>query len=223
MNEIPGPPAMPSQPFDIDEFVPLAELLAAAERHEWAVVAAGCGAERLAAREVADHAIAALALSMAAVIRLQQARGVTIRDALAHGASLEEVAAALSYTPEEAVDDLDDWADAQVRVGAMDGVDRDRVRVLVAPGGRCPVTGEERAYPLPAVRARAAELERRITDAPDEATAREQPTSCTRCSTAWRTSSSCPTGRGPEQTGRTGRSAPCVGRSAGGGCPAARP
>ena len=43
MNEIPGPPAMPSQPFDIDEFVPLPELLVAAERHEWKVVAAGCG------------------------------------------------------------------------------------------------------------------------------------------------------------------------------------
>ena len=56
---------MPSQPFDIDEFVPLPQLLAAAERHEWAVVAAGCGADQLPVREVADHAIAALALSTA--------------------------------------------------------------------------------------------------------------------------------------------------------------
>ena len=80
-------------------------------------------------------AIAVLALSAAAVIRLQQARGATIRDALAHGAALEEVAAALSYSPEEAVDDLDDWADAQVRLGAMDAAERDRVRALVARAG----------------------------------------------------------------------------------------
>ena len=135
MSEIPGPPAMPSQPFDVDEFVPLPQLLAAAERHEWKVVAAGCGIERLPAREVADHAIAVLALSTAAVIRLKQARGATIRDALAHGASLEEVADALSYSPEEAVDDLDDWADTQVRLGAMDTAERDRVRALVARAG----------------------------------------------------------------------------------------
>ena len=134
-GEIPGPPAMPAQPFDIDEYVPLPALLAAAERHEWAVIAAGCGAGQLPGREVADHALAVLALTTAATIRLRLSRGATIRDALAHGASLEEVAQALDYSPEEAVDDLDEWADAQVRLGAMDTGERDRVRALVARAG----------------------------------------------------------------------------------------
>lgn len=135
MNEIPQMPAMPRRPFDVDEYVPLPELLAAADRHEWAVVAAGCGVERRPAREVAGHALAVLALGAAVVVRLEMARGATIRDALAHGASLAEVAEALDMYAPDVVDELDGWADMQVRAGAMDAAERAEVAMLVLRTG----------------------------------------------------------------------------------------
>ena len=54
----------------------------------------------------------------------------------------------------------------------MDVAERDRVRALVARAGGARWPGRA-AYPLATLRARAAELERRITEAPDEGTARE--------------------------------------------------
>jgi hypothetical protein len=81
VSNTPRPPALPSEPVDVDDvLVPLSDLLAAAERHEWAVVADGCGLEYLPAREMADHAIAALALVTAASIRIELTRGATIRE-----------------------------------------------------------------------------------------------------------------------------------------------
>ena len=131
MSEVPQVPTMPCHPFQVDEHVPLPEVLAAADRHEWTVVAATCGGERLPAREVADHAVAALALGQAAVLRLELARGPLIRDALAAGATLGEVAEALDTGPDAVVDDLDLWADAQLRHGAMTVAERAWVAALV--------------------------------------------------------------------------------------------
>ena len=51
------------------------------------------------------------------------------------GASLDEVGDAIDTGPEDAVDDLEEWADAQVRHGAMGAAEPDRVRALVARAG----------------------------------------------------------------------------------------
>lgn len=134
-TDMPQVPAMPRQPFDVDEFVPLPDLVEAADRHEWAVVAAACGVERRPGREVAEHALAALALGEAVRIRIELARGALIRDALAHGATLDEIAAALNAGPQEAVDDVECWADVQLSIGAMDRAGRARVAALVERAG----------------------------------------------------------------------------------------
>ena len=119
-------------------------------RRPWKVVAAGCGIERLPA-EVADHAIAVLALSTGrgdpaeAGPQCDDPRRARTRGVAGRGRD------ALSYSPEEAVDDLDDWADTQVRLGAMDTAERDRVRALVA---RAEAPGDRAGAGVPAARSR---------------------------------------------------------------------
>src|SRR5438552_16193377 len=80
---------------------PLRELLADHEMHEAVLVRARHGLSHETTGRVRCAAVAALATGQMLVERLQAARCTTAADALAYGASLDHVAAALDLRPRE--------------------------------------------------------------------------------------------------------------------------
>lgn len=87
--------------------------------------------DEVAAAQLFDHALAALALAEAVADRLRAARWSTVRDALAADAGRgAEVAAAVGLELDEVAVGLRRWADGQREHGLMTARDRNVVRLL---------------------------------------------------------------------------------------------
>jgi hypothetical protein len=90
----------------------------------------------VAARCVARHALAALATAEAAVEQLREGRWVSCRDALAHGATLDEVAAAAGLDVDALIAGMTEWAARQYEHGLMDAAAHAEVLTLLLGGAR---------------------------------------------------------------------------------------
>lgn len=107
----------PRTPADVPEFTPLEHMAGALQAHRSALVDVrhGLGPARTRG-EVAGHALAAVALGTK--LSRIAAAGVwsDAMDALAHGATLTDVADALSVSDAEAVTGLHGYVDGQARL-----------------------------------------------------------------------------------------------------------
>jgi hypothetical protein len=87
-------PALPQRPADLAGDHTLADLVDAYARHVPVLAAARTGGQPVPAVRLAAHAVAALAIGRAITDDLCGERAVIVRDALAHGAGYDQVAAA---------------------------------------------------------------------------------------------------------------------------------
>ena len=100
-------PALPQRPADLAGNHTLADLVDAYHRHLVRLVAARGGGDRLAADQLAAHAVAALAIGQAVTDDLRGERATIVADALAHGAGPDQVAAAQATDTDGAPTPLD--------------------------------------------------------------------------------------------------------------------
>ncbi|MDN5919686.1 MAG: hypothetical protein L0I76_32075 [Pseudonocardia sp.] len=136
-------PEFPARPGDVPALAPLGDVLSAVGRHRGRLVDAAHGlGEPQPAGQVAAHAVAALATAHALAERLLDGRWTDAADALAHGATLDQVAAAMGLDVVELRVGMRSWADAQQSShehygsGGLTPAEADEVRALVDdPGG----------------------------------------------------------------------------------------
>ena len=114
-------PAFPTQPAEVPDGAPVAELVASYSDHLRVVLVNGLQLDDPeAGDEVVRHGLAALALLHALVDRLQASRWATMRDVLASDvARAPEVAAACALDGSEVAAGLRSWAAGQHRKGLM--------------------------------------------------------------------------------------------------------
>lgn len=118
--------ALPRTPDDWAPNVSLRELVGDYLTHAARLVEAERHVGAPESREdVAGHALAAVAAQHAIAERVLHARWCNVRDALTHGASLDDVAAAMAVTTPEVVAGLTSWAyrqgDGAAVVALLDG------------------------------------------------------------------------------------------------------
>ena len=100
-------PALPQRPADLAGDHTLAELVDAYARHVLVLAAARAGADRVPADRLTAHALAALAIGAVITADLHGERAAIVRDALAHGAGPDQVAAACATVTRRAPVPLD--------------------------------------------------------------------------------------------------------------------
>lgn len=88
-------------------------------------------ADPLPVDQLAEHALEALAAGQALADQLNAMRWVGACEALAYGAPLDDVAAALNLEVDEVVIGLGSWADRQLRHGLMTPARHDEVLALL--------------------------------------------------------------------------------------------
>lgn len=106
--------------------------------HIWGLVTAHHGTGAAAPAEVlAQHAVAALAVQHALAERILRTRWVNVRDALTYGATLDDVAAAMGFDPDDVPVGLARWAGGQLCEHLMTRAEYDTVlELVVEDGGR---------------------------------------------------------------------------------------
>ncbi len=130
--------SLPTRPGDIPHNVPLRDLAAANTHHTLRLVDHRHGiGDPLTTEQRRAHALAALAYQHALAERALHSRWSIATDALAAGASLDTVAAAMDWlnTGDRLSDALRWWASDQHRQGLMDDARRDEVLRLAAGEG----------------------------------------------------------------------------------------
>ena len=129
-------PEFPTRPSDLPDAATLGELLASYHGHLLAVVGSR-GPVELMDSFTAQHALAALATAQAVVDTFVSERWQLVRDALASGATVDEVGAALGgLEVDEVAAGLTSWADREHRAGGLSLDDYDAVIALIAGGAR---------------------------------------------------------------------------------------
>jgi hypothetical protein len=126
-------PPLPRRPVDVPAGAVFRDVVVALEAHGWALLTSRHGGPRLTRDEVAAHCLALLTLGHVLADRLRLGQWVNVRDALQHGATVEQVAEAMELTPIEITFGLRSWADAQLTHGLMSAVDHAAVLALVEP------------------------------------------------------------------------------------------
>lgn len=134
-----SPPPCPRTPRDVPDPFPYADFATAVAEHRGRLVDARHGlGDPQPADQVVTHAVAALATAHALAERVLWARWCDARDALAHGASVDDVARAMELSRSAVRAGLRGWADGQQRLNAHYGdggftpAEADEVRALVA-------------------------------------------------------------------------------------------
>ena len=130
--------SLPTRPGDISDNVPLRVLAVANTHHTLRIVDHRHGiGDPLTTEQLRGHALAALAYQHALSERALHSRWSIATDALAAGASLNTVAAAMGWlnTADRLSDALRWWASDQHRLGLMDDARRDEVLRLAAGEG----------------------------------------------------------------------------------------
>jgi len=130
--------SLPTRPGDIPHNVPLRDLAAANTHHTLRLVDHRHGiGDPLTTEQRRAHALAALAYQHALAERALHSRWSIATDALAAGASLDTVGAAMGgLEPDEVRFELRRWAGDQHREGLMDDARRDEVwRLADGQGG----------------------------------------------------------------------------------------
>jgi hypothetical protein len=126
----------PRRPADVSSTAPLTTIATGLAGHEWVLVNARHGiGDPVPAEEVTQAASSALALQHALADRALDTGWVNARDALSHGATIDQVAAAMDLTPDEVAFGLGRWADGQRRHGLMAEYEHVTVLALVEDGG----------------------------------------------------------------------------------------
>ncbi len=127
----------PTRPGDVPLNVPLRDLVVTYDRHALRIVEHRHGLGRpLTTEQRLDHALAALACQHALAERALQSRWSIATDALAAGASLDTVGAAMGGMEADLVSHvLRWWVDYQHQEGLMDDARRDEVLRLAAGQG----------------------------------------------------------------------------------------
>ena len=87
-----GTPSMPQRPADVADDATLAELVDAYARHVLVLASARAGGQSVPADQLAAHAVAALATSVAITDDVRGERAAIVHDALVHGARPDQVA-----------------------------------------------------------------------------------------------------------------------------------
>ncbi len=125
---------LPTRPGDVSEWAPLTEIAARYLAHAWQLLAVRLGQDTgQPPEELREVAIAALAYEHVLAERALASRWVNAADALAYGATVEQVAAAMGLDDDEVRVGLGSWADGQVRIGHLTPAERDDVLRLVQP------------------------------------------------------------------------------------------
>ena len=134
-----SPLPCPRTPRDVPDPLPYADLATAVAEHRGRLVHARHGlGDQQPADQVVAHALAALATAHALAERVLRARWCDARDALADGATVDDVAHAMELSRSAVRAGLRDWADGQQRLNAHYGdggftpAEADEVRALVA-------------------------------------------------------------------------------------------
>ena len=130
--------SLPTRPGDIPHNVPLRDLVVTYDRHALRIVEHRHGIGRpLTTERRLSHALAALAYQHALAERALYSRWSIATDALAAGASLDTVSAAMGgMATGELQFALRRWASDQHRQGLMDDARRDEVlRLVTGQGG----------------------------------------------------------------------------------------
>ena len=130
--------SLPTRPGDIPHNVPLRDLAVAYHRHTLRLIEHRHGiGDPLTTEQLRVHALAALAYQHALAERVLYSRWSIATDALAAGASLDTVGAAMGgLEPDEVRFELRRWAGDQHREGLMDDARRDEVwRLADGQGG----------------------------------------------------------------------------------------
>ena len=110
--------SLPTTPHDVPN-APYREISDALVEHIRFTYDAQHSGDAVPAADIAAHAVAALALQHALAGRILQSRWVTVRDALAYGATVDDVAAAMALDVDEVVVGLHNWAAARFRENRM--------------------------------------------------------------------------------------------------------
>ncbi len=122
----------PTSPADIPYDADLAVLVKRYHEHAWALT----GQRRYGPQpvsELAAHAVAALAVQHVIADRVLYGRWINVGDALAFGATVEQVAKAMGLDEDEVRGGLGRWVDGMVRVGHFSPAQRDAVLDLLSP------------------------------------------------------------------------------------------
>ena len=124
--------SLPTWPGDIPDNVPLRDLVVTYDRHALRIVEHRHGIGRpLTTERRLGHALAALAYQYALAERALHSRWSIATDALAAGATLRQVGAAMGGLDADRVRySLRWWVDYQHQEGLMDDARRDEVRRL---------------------------------------------------------------------------------------------
>lgn len=110
--------SLPTTPHDVPN-APYREIADALVEHIRFIFEAQHSGSAVPAADIAAHAVAALATQHALADRILQSRWVTVRDALTHGATVDDVAAAMGLDVDEVVVGLGSWAAGQFRENLM--------------------------------------------------------------------------------------------------------
>lgn len=111
------------------------ELLQAWTGHKRRLAYSRCGIERLAPTQAARHALDALATGEALAAYMVAGRWVTVAEALAHGATVTQVATAVGLDVDEVVAGLTSWADRQLAHHLITPAQNDEIHALLVRGG----------------------------------------------------------------------------------------
>jgi hypothetical protein len=124
---------LPTRPADLPLSATLGQLVEAYHAHAGRLVDARHGlGEPLTAEQLAAHAVAALAVQHVLAERVLWPRWCDVRDALAHGATIDQVAAALGLDEDEVAAGLTSWVDGQRREDLITDVEHTEIVALVA-------------------------------------------------------------------------------------------
>jgi hypothetical protein len=123
---------LPGRPADVDPDTSLATLLDGYHRHLLQLATARTAPPPAPSMEIAERALAALAIGHTVVRDLFEERWAIVRDALVHGASYTQVGAATGgLEPDELAAGLTAWADRRLAAGLMTDAEHDAVLALV--------------------------------------------------------------------------------------------
>jgi hypothetical protein len=130
--EQPGPTTMPTRPGHIPHTASLRPVLDALHLHQGRLVDARHRiGDPVPAGQLARHAVALLAVEHALADRVLASRWVTAAEALTHGATIEQVAAAMDLTAVELTAGLRSLADGQRRFGHITDAEHDAVLAML--------------------------------------------------------------------------------------------
>lgn len=130
----PPVPLMPQRAADIPHAATFRNLVLAFEAHNWALLTSRHDGPVLPPAEFAARSLAVLVLGHVLRERLRLGQWLTVRDALIHGATVQQVAEAMALDVDEVTFGLRSWADGQLAHGLISGDDHAAALALVAPG-----------------------------------------------------------------------------------------